>query len=121
MTTIELARRHLLDHPKIAEHIEKLTDFLDYDRIRKAMIAVGWVYGNEGDPPNYPELVRTAKYVLESAWYSAYTNSPGVEYGSATGGFRATCRYEKTLEEIPYLSVSFELTEADSNWLEDHE
>lgn len=77
-----------------------LIDGFNFDKVHKAMEAVGWRYFDSADTPTKERLVQTATEEILTV-----LNDPKVT-GASTGGF--TARYiGDAEEEEPYMELTF--------------
>jgi hypothetical protein len=103
---------------KVEQHIEKLIDFLDFEKIRKVMRVLEWQNDDDGEPPKVQELIKRARENMRVAWKFA-NDQPGTDMWCSTSGFRAVCRVDEGLP--PVMDIMFVVESADSEYLEDDE
>lgn len=90
------------------EQIEDLLDEFDFDKVKKVMDCLKWVYFDSPDNEvSIGELRRMARRLLEVA----YNADPSPEYTTGSGGFEVT-RYMYPGDATKYLTLSFVV----ANW-----
>ncbi len=90
------------------EQVEDLLDEFDFDKVKKVMDCLEWVYFDSPDNEvSIGELRRMARRLLEIA----YSANPSPEYMTSSGGFEVT-RYMHTGDTTKYLTLSFVV----ANW-----
>jgi hypothetical protein len=93
------------------ELVDKILDEFDFEKVKKTMDALEWVYY---DSPNktisIAELRRMARMLLDDV----YDKPSSPEYTIGCGGFEAF-RYMSAGDPTKYLSLKFVVTE----WSED--
>ncbi len=89
------------------KQIEDLLDEFDFDKVKRVMDALEWVYYDTPDKQvTIGEIRRMARFLLEKA----YNANPSLEYSTSSGGFDAT-RYMYPGDTHKYLTLKFNVTE----------
>lgn len=89
------------------EQIEDLLDEFDFDKVKKVMDCLDWVYHDSADDEvSIGELRRMARRLLENV----YNADPSPEYTTACGGFEVT-RYMYPGDSQKYITLKFVVTE----------
>ncbi len=89
------------------EQIEDLLDEFDFDKVKRVMDALEWVYHSTPDKQvTIGEIRRMARYLLENAYHA----NPSPEYFTSSGGFDVT-RYMYPGDSKKYLTLKFNVTE----------
>lgn len=89
------------------KQIEDLLDEFDFDKTKKVMDCLEWVYYNCTDRQvTIGELRRMARHLLELV----YNADPSPEYFTSCGGFDVT-RYMYPGDTQKYLTLKFNVTE----------
>lgn len=93
------------------ELVDKILDEFDFEKVKKTMDALGWVYHDSPDETvSVGELRRMARRLLDEV----YDKPPSPEYTIGCGGFEAF-RFMSVGDPTKYLSLKFVVTE----WSED--
>lgn len=74
--------------------VEEILKNFDFEKVRKAMLALDWCYGSDTEVPTIGELFFLAKELLEKTLENRYSSI-------STGGFKAT------LSTDGFLSLEF--------------
>ena len=89
------------------ELVDKLLDEFDFEKVKKTMDALEWVYFDSPDKTvSVGELRRMARRLLDEV----YDKPPSSEYTIGCGGFEAF-RYMPVGDPTKYLSLKFVVTE----------
>lgn len=89
------------------EQIEDLLDEFDFDKVKKVMDCLEWVYHDSPDKQvTIGELRRTARRLLEYA----YKAPNSTDYYTGSGGFEVT-RHMSCGDHQKYLTLKFVVTE----------
>lgn len=67
----------------LLRQVEPLLDVFDFERVRKAMVVLGWTYTGEAESPDLVRLRQAAKSVLQEVAADALDNQVVM-----SGGFR---------------------------------
>lgn len=89
------------------EQIEDLLDEFDFDKVKKVMDCLDWVYHDSADDEvSIGELRRMARRLLEIV----YKADPSPEYYTASGGFEVN-RYMYPGDSQKYITLKFVVAE----------
>lgn len=89
------------------ELVDKILDEFDFEKVKKTMDALEWVYYDSPDETvSIGELRRMARKLLDDV----YDKPPSPEYAIGCGGFEAF-RYMSVGDPTKYLSLKFVVTE----------
>lgn len=89
------------------ELVDKILDEFDFEKVKKTMDALEWVYFDSPDETvSIGELRRMARRLLDEV----YDKPPSPEYTIGCGGFEAQ-RYMEVDDPTKYLSLKFVVTE----------
>jgi len=89
------------------EQVEDLLDEFDFDKVKKVMDCLEWVYFDSPDKQvTIGELRRQARRLLEYGFNAA----PSPAYYTASGGFEVT-RHMFPGDPAKYLALKFVVTE----------
>ncbi len=89
------------------KQIEDLLDEFDFDKVKRVMDALEWVYYDTPDKQvTIGEIRRMARYLLENAYHA----NPSLEYFTSSGGFDVT-RYMYPGDTHKYFTLKFKITE----------
>ena len=89
------------------EQIEDLLDEFDFDKVKKVMDCLDWVYHNSPDRQvSVGEIRRMARRLLENA----HNADPSPEYSTACGGFEVN-RYMYPGDSQKYITLKFVVAE----------
>ena len=89
------------------ELVDKILDEFDFEKVKKAMDALEWVYHDSPDKTvSVGELRRMARRLLDEV----YDKPPSPEYTIGCGGFEAF-RFMSVGDPTKYLSLKFVVTE----------
>lgn len=91
------------------EHIEEIMNWFDFNRVHRAMDALGWSWFYTEGTPSVKQLRECAEDLL-SQTYDKGKSIPG-DYGIATGGFHAWYNYEYDQLELKFVVSSWETNE----------
>jgi len=98
----------------IRDQIEDILDNFDFDKVKKTMDALQWLWYDTIGVPEISDLRKCARRLLTEASEKVMNiNEMPAESNMATGGFRATAyRYDDT-DKI-YFRLAFEVTTWDN-------
>lgn len=99
--------------------IEEIIENFDFGKVMIVMKRLNWKYSGDQISPTEPQLIETAKYVLNNAISLRLDEYNQVHHDipimASTGGFEAFayCNEEKT--QITHLCLKFVVTDWDSS------
>ena len=90
--------------------IEDILDHFDFEKVRKAMVALDWKWASVGDVPSIADMRKTARTLLR--YCEEYVGDDAYYY-TATGGFWA-CVRQYPGDAKKYFSLKFVVSEWDN-------